>query len=227
VRYPAADTLGEMGPAAEAVIPSLIEAKLLSDKTGDFNPYARALVWVGPVAIPPVVAVIETEAGRLPSDEIRVRRRAASPVPDGENRGCQPRWRSPAWYQFMHVLWMIGEPAIPSLTRLMTNPSPDLRSFATRIISSVCDDAGQIIEAARPALVRALSDSHPEIWQPAALALARRLLEPRAVVPALVLLRDEMEAKKTPDGEYPDVEMLDWIKDTLRRYKESKPDNKY
>jgi hypothetical protein len=229
VRYTAANTLGEMGPAAQAAIPAMIQAKLLSDKAGDSGPYARALAWIGPAVIPTVRDLIESDAASRVAYGLQVMGPAETPISDGEQEGgqAQPRrWKSPVWYSLMHILWMIGEPAVPSLIGLMGNPNPDVQAFATQIVSHLCDDDGRIIEAARPALVKALSDSHSEVWKPAALTLARRLLEPQMVVPALVRLRDEMEAEKTPEGEYPDVEMLDWVKDTLLAYEMSAADNK-
>lgn len=220
VRHAAADTLGEMGPAAQAAIPALIEALLRSDGPGE--PYSRALAWIGTPVIPAVLDLIRSDAASQVADGLLVMGPAETPIPEGENergQGQPRRWTAPIWYDLMHVLWMIGEPAVPALIGLMGDPNPDVRAFAIRIVAALGLDDAPIIEAATPALLKTLEDPEPAIWQPAALALGRRQLHPRDVVPALEKIKRELESPEPLDA-YSDEETYALANELLRLYEE-------
>jgi HEAT repeat protein len=220
VRHAAADALGEMGPAAQAAIPALLEALLRSERPGE--PYSRALAWIGRPVIPAVLDLIQSDAASQAADGLQIMGRAETLIPDGDHEGGQGqprRWTPSVWYNLMHILWMIGEPAVPALIGLMGNPNPDVRAFAIQIVAALGLDDDRIIEAATPALLKTLEDPEPAIWQPAALALGRRQLHPRAVVPALEKIRRELESAEPFDA-YPNEETYALANELLRLYEE-------
>jgi HEAT repeat protein len=132
VRLSAVQTLAEIGPAAKAAIPALIEVFTNDEDWGNRTNAASALTRMGPDAVPPLVEV-------LTKDSHADTRRAVANVLGSMGPGAKA--------------------AVPALIQVLSNdPDANLRGVVTHVLGNIGPDA----KAAVPALIQILSKDADE-----------------------------------------------------------------
>jgi len=200
-RRGAADTLGAIGPGAEAAVPALVDT--LQDSQSEVREAAAcALGKIGSAAEVAVSALIQA----LEDEEKRVRGASA----EGLGRiGSDAAVAVPALIEALkdehecvvlyaaEALGRIGQSAkaaAPSLAEALECESPSVRETAADALGEI----GPAAEAAGSMLVRALKDEAESVRDAAARALRKMDV---AAAPALVeALRDENEPRHKHDA---------------------------
>lgn len=176
VRVDAASTLGQMGGAAVAAVPALIE----SLKSGDWElvkASAHAIERISPDSDLAFNAVIGAYVTALNNPDTRQRWEAVAAL---ARLGARAKPALPHLIRLLEdptsgAAWALGcmgaaaAPATPNLTQALRRPDADVRRQAADALGRIGPAASEAV----PALVSAMADRDPEVRWRAAAAIGR------------------------------------------------------